>query len=77
MQIKMIEEEIGQGLVPLECKFAESKADKKTLLLIKNQELYHLFVNEVNQNKYVEIYHSTNILYFLYNNIIFTIIKIL
>lgn len=55
-------------LIQLECDVAESKKDKKTLLLIKNDELYHLAIDNFQQHKNFEFHQSMNILYFQLNN---------
>lgn len=55
-------------LIQLECDVAESKKDKKTLLLIKNEELYHLAIDNFQQHKNFEFHQSMNILYFQLNN---------
>lgn len=68
MKVKILEEESGQELVPLECKFAEAKNNKQTLLLIKNEQLHELILQNVQNNNAIEVHYSTNILYFEYDN---------
>jgi hypothetical protein len=63
-----IEALTSQEIIELECNVAESKKDQKTLLLIKNEELYHLAIHSFNEKKNFEFHQSMNILYFELNN---------
>lgn len=57
-----------QEMIPLECDIAESKKDKKTLLIIKNDELYQLVLEQLNQQSSLDLHYLANMAYFEYHN---------
>lgn len=58
----------SKEVIQLECNIAESKKDKTTLLLIKNEELYHLAIDKFKENTHFNFQQSMDILYFEFNN---------
>lgn len=67
MKITLTDESTGQEIVPLDCEIRENQ-DKKTVLVIKNQDLVSSILEDLKENKKIKISHSNELLLFEYNN---------